>query len=350
MPTSTDSLERDTLTGRWFEVFKAGTHTDSKRIIRIWTPDELEQMVKNFIPDSFSVPVTLGHNVTCSTPAHGWVSELKIVGNSLYCRVKHLTEKFLDMFNSKQIPNRSLAIELTENGPSLVHLAFLGAVPPAIDLEPILSFSQVEKQVFHYEVFMPPDQPTENDTPLSVTEQVQEDEPTEPEMEMEVESSQPPISQQQSSTPTTEQLLAIIANLNQENKKLEIARRAVEDELIRTEISSIVKATMDAIRQTTSIPPYIEDGNGLTAFVSSLVSRKDAIKYTSADGSEKTISTVEFFSKMITSLAKSSSPVDVSYRKPSSNFSAPQKTNSSNHYEMELVEMIVSGAKNVRPS
>jgi hypothetical protein len=333
-------MATDTLTGKWVEIFKTGVHQDSRGNKREWHKFELEQMVNNFAHNSFSVPLTLGHNVTDSTPAYGWISDLKIVGNSLYCKVKHVANSFLELFNARQIPNRSLAIGINEKGCSIMHLAFLGAVPPAIELAPIISFSKSEeKQVFYYEVFMQ-DQPIENGSPPEPP--PQELPKDEPPMEMEVEIEPPP---------PYDPMAAMIAELKQENIRLANEKKMAEDALAVSVLTSAVMDVMKSIRETSGVLPYAEDGGGLSAFVSSVVQQVKTIKYTSLSGEEKRVSGVEFFKGFIKSIV-SSPPIDISTQKPlhTSFHSAFSAANPQiNPQEKEIVERIVAGAKKVRP-
>ena len=335
----------DTLSNRWLEIFKTGTHTDSQGVAKEWTLTELESIVENFSPNSFSVPVTIGHDVDDASPAYGWVSELKIIGQSLYCQVKHLTDLFLALFNARQIPNRSVSIGMTEQGPALLHLAFLGAIPPAIsDLKPVLSFSRVNEKL-NYRIStmpinqtpMPSDPPkkddTEEDQQPQEEDKPQEEEPPETEVEVNLAVQEKPIQEQVSSQSREDELLATISRLRDEKQQ-------AEDALLLERVSMIIEQTLKDIRSMPNVMPFIEDGNGLASFVSSIVGMKK-FSYESQSGKKVTTTPIEFFNKFIKSMSTSPS-VDVK-KKPASSFSRDQKMSTPNN---SIVDTIVSAAKN----
>ncbi len=126
----------------WIEVFKTGNQVDSQGNERAWTESDLTEIVQNFQPNTFTVPIILGHQNSDKSPAYGWVSSLKKEGDRLYAKLANVLETFAVSFKNKQYPNRSVRIDVTDRGLELGHLAFLGATPPAIDLQPIIQFKR----------------------------------------------------------------------------------------------------------------------------------------------------------------------------------------------------------------
>lgn len=126
----------------WITIFRTGTHIDSQGQEDIWTDNDLDKLIANFQPNTFSVPIVLGHQTADYSPAQGWVASLKKQGGLLYAKLANVLENFAISFKNKQYPNRSVAIDITNEGPVLRHLAFLGAVPPAIELPPVLQFKR----------------------------------------------------------------------------------------------------------------------------------------------------------------------------------------------------------------
>ena len=127
---------------RRIPVFRVGKHTDSSGEEKDWSDAKLEQLVANFQPNTFTVPVVLGHQTADYSPAQGWVAFLEKKGELVYATLANILEDFAISFKNKQYPNRSVAIDETDQGPVLRHLAFLGAAAPAIDLPPILQFKR----------------------------------------------------------------------------------------------------------------------------------------------------------------------------------------------------------------
>ncbi|MBO5385291.1 hypothetical protein J6A64_03155 [bacterium] len=112
----------------WCEIFRTGTHTDSKGNKRVWTFDDLHTIERNFRNVNSDVPICCGHPKT-NSPAYGWVKELKVAGNKLYASFKDVQEEFKTAVNKGLFKTRS--ISLTKD---LVprHIAFLGGQSPAI--------------------------------------------------------------------------------------------------------------------------------------------------------------------------------------------------------------------------
>jgi hypothetical protein len=114
----------------WFEVFKAGTQTDSKGVTREFSEADLNSVVANFKPKT--APLVIGHP-TMESPAWGWASELKAEDGVLYAKADEVSSEFAQAVEDKRYPNRSVKLEKVENGYKLAHIGYLGGKPPAVD-------------------------------------------------------------------------------------------------------------------------------------------------------------------------------------------------------------------------
>lgn len=114
----------------WFEVFRAGTQTDSKGVEHTFSDADLNSVVTNFKPKS--APLVIGHP-KMDDPAWGWASELKAVGGSLFAKAEDVCAEFAQAVESKRYPNRSVKLEKVANGYQLAHIGYLGGKPPAVE-------------------------------------------------------------------------------------------------------------------------------------------------------------------------------------------------------------------------
>lgn len=113
----------------WFEIFRAGKHTDSKGNTAEFSAADLQSVVNNFKPKT--APLVIGHPDQ-NDPAWGWAAELKIEGDKLFARADDVATDFANAVESKRFPNRSVRLVKTANGYELGHIGFLGAKPPAV--------------------------------------------------------------------------------------------------------------------------------------------------------------------------------------------------------------------------
>jgi len=111
---------------KWFPFFKTGKHTSSTGQAFDATSESLDKIID--MNKSREVPIAIGHPTT-SSPAWGWVNELKRVGDTLYAKPKQLVAEFEAMVNKGMFKNISVSLN-----PDLTirHIGFLGATPPAI--------------------------------------------------------------------------------------------------------------------------------------------------------------------------------------------------------------------------
>jgi hypothetical protein len=122
----------------FIEIFRSGEQTDSQGNTRLWTEDDLDQVVANHADERFgSAPIVVGHPKT-DDPAYGWTSELKKVGNTLLAKFKEINPAFEKLVREGAFKKRSVRLIEGEHGWTLAHIGFLGAAAPAVEgLKPI---------------------------------------------------------------------------------------------------------------------------------------------------------------------------------------------------------------------
>jgi len=131
----------------WIEIFRAGTNTDSKGRTCTWTQADLDKMVNSYNPADFEAPVVIGHPKDTS-PAYGWVEGLKRTGDLLLAKFKQVAPEFSKLVEAGRYKKRS--VRVLQNG-TLGHVAFLGAVPPAIDgLKDIEFSADIDAEDYDY--------------------------------------------------------------------------------------------------------------------------------------------------------------------------------------------------------
>lgn len=138
----------------WVEIFRAGTHKDSKGREFTASEADLDQIVANH--KLGAAPAVIGHPKQ-DGPAYAWVGDLMRKGASLFSKFADINPAFDDGVALGAYRNRSISlINDPEHGLRLRHVGWLGAVPPAIDgLSPTpVQFSQAdEAEVFEFAAF-----------------------------------------------------------------------------------------------------------------------------------------------------------------------------------------------------
>lgn len=136
MSTAT-ATPRDSTTAKapqlrgWVEIFKAGTHTDSKGREFKASTEDLDQIVANHALGR--APGVLGHPKD-NDPAYLWVDGLKRDGESLFAKFADINPAFDDGVALGAYRNRSIkVVRDRKHGLRLWHVGWLGAQPPAID-------------------------------------------------------------------------------------------------------------------------------------------------------------------------------------------------------------------------
>lgn len=112
----------------WFEIFKAGTHTDSSGNTREWSLEDIEEIASSYNPGERMAPIVIGHP-EMDSPAYGWIDALKVEGEKLLARPGQIVDQFREWVRQGLYKKVSIALypDLT-----LRHVGFLGAAPPSI--------------------------------------------------------------------------------------------------------------------------------------------------------------------------------------------------------------------------
>jgi hypothetical protein len=120
----------------WIEVFRAGTHTDSKGVTVSFTAADLDEMAANTVKLG-PAPAVLGHPKH-NDPAYGW-GQAKREGDSLFVKFDDINPAFEAGVASGAYRNRSVSVyKDPAHGWRVRHVGWLGASPPAIDgLKPL---------------------------------------------------------------------------------------------------------------------------------------------------------------------------------------------------------------------
>ncbi|WP_338669765.1 phage protease [Pseudodesulfovibrio methanolicus] len=116
------------MSGKWINIFRTGTHTDSSGRTRTWTEGDLDRIVGNFTQRTEDPPVVFGHPKD-SDPAQGWFTAVRRSGEFLQAQFARFTDKARQGVKNKAWKYVSLSLT-----PDLRirHLGLLGAVPPAV--------------------------------------------------------------------------------------------------------------------------------------------------------------------------------------------------------------------------
>lgn len=130
------------------EVFKAGTHTDSKGRKISFSQADLDQMIVNHALGA--APAVIGHPKD-TAPAYAQVEEYKREGDSLFAKFTKINPAFEAGVESGAYFNRSVSVHKDDtHGWRVRHVGWLGAVPPAIDgLQPV-EFSVDDDSCFEF--------------------------------------------------------------------------------------------------------------------------------------------------------------------------------------------------------
>lgn len=112
----------------WVEIFKTGTHADSKGRKSEYTHEILDDMVSLYNSKHDLAPIVKGHPVS-NSPAYGWVDKLARRGNKLLAYLKDINSEFASEI--KEGRYKKVSISLTPDL-NLRHIGFLGAASPAV--------------------------------------------------------------------------------------------------------------------------------------------------------------------------------------------------------------------------
>jgi len=126
MTIKKDSKEK--FESQWHEVFAAGTHTASDGSSHTFTGQDVERIASVYNSQSdHEAPIVIGHPKT-DDPAYGWIDKVKAEGGKLYAKFKDTAAEFVDLVKAGRFKKKSIKL----NKGLLVHVGFLGAVPPAV--------------------------------------------------------------------------------------------------------------------------------------------------------------------------------------------------------------------------
>lgn len=126
----------------WFEIFKAGTQTDSRGNSREWSESDLDNIIRNTEASGVDIPLVYGHPKD-NSPAMGWVDKVKREGNRLLARIKEIQPEMKTNIQKRLYPNRSISLR-SDN--TLRHIGFLGGVAPAVKGLGPINFSAGEEE------------------------------------------------------------------------------------------------------------------------------------------------------------------------------------------------------------
>jgi predicted transcriptional regulator len=134
------------MSNQWIEIFHAGSYGQQGS----YTEHDLDRVVSNYDPSFHEAPVVIG-TPKDGSPAWAWVAQLKREGTALLGRLTQVQPAFEQMLKQGQFPKRSIAFYRTVNGPSLRHIGFLGARPPALEGLPGVAFSSSTQRAIEIE-------------------------------------------------------------------------------------------------------------------------------------------------------------------------------------------------------
>ena len=113
---------------QWVAISRIGKVLDSKGVERDLDEDFLKQVIANFTPDD--APAVIGHPDD-NSPAFGWANALRLDSDGvLKAQFADTDDEFEGMVEAGKFRKRSASFYL--NPPSLRHVGFLGAMPPAV--------------------------------------------------------------------------------------------------------------------------------------------------------------------------------------------------------------------------
>lgn len=120
-------MPKEGFKNQWIEISRVGKHKDSTGVERDLTADFFEKIIGNTKPKN--APITIGHP-EMNAPAFGWVTKLRMNGNVLEAQFAETNDDFEQMVERGEFKKRSASFYMYP--PSLKHVGFLGATPPAV--------------------------------------------------------------------------------------------------------------------------------------------------------------------------------------------------------------------------
>ncbi len=129
---------------KWIQIFEAGTHTDSAGKKRTYTADDISRTAQLYGGRQKDAPLTLGHPED-NAPAYGWIESLKAESGKLFMKTKDVTDELKGWVKKRMF--KHISPSFYPDG-RIRHLAFLGAVMPAIKSlpeVPVAAFAEGEE-------------------------------------------------------------------------------------------------------------------------------------------------------------------------------------------------------------
>ncbi|SIR42762.1 hypothetical protein SAMN05880590_1315 [Rhizobium sp. RU35A] len=121
-----------------FEIFRSGTHTDSRGRPFAFSDDDLAAIASSYDPALSHAPIVVGHPKQ-DDPAYGWVKSVAFRDGRLVVEPEDLESQFADLVRTGRFRQRSAAFFAPDhpNNPTpgryyLRHVGFLGAAAPAV--------------------------------------------------------------------------------------------------------------------------------------------------------------------------------------------------------------------------
>lgn len=127
---------KDLLAGKWVEILRAGTWNRTT-----FTTDDLNKIASDYDPNFRIAPLVVGHpsmlKVEGERPAHGVITALQVIGDSLQAKIDNLSDEVRTGLSSGRWINRSIETMKFGRGDDrgwyLTGLALLGGSQPAVD-------------------------------------------------------------------------------------------------------------------------------------------------------------------------------------------------------------------------
>jgi Mu-like prophage I protein len=152
----------DTLPGmKAFELFKVGKHTSASGAVIEFSDEDLKKAVAAYDPSVSEAPLVIGHPKD-TAPSYGWVKGLSFADGSVTADPEQVDPEFSEIVQAGRYKKRSASwytpgsanhpLKGTDKHDTyyLRHVAFLGAVPPAIKGLKEVAFSDAEEGVVEF--------------------------------------------------------------------------------------------------------------------------------------------------------------------------------------------------------
>ena len=137
-------------------IFSPGRQISAQGVERIFSKQDLQQVVDSYDPVIHEAPIRCGHTDNDSVPSWGWVKGVKMKGEDLYAEVE-FTPQMGGFIRDKLYKKVSASFYSPESkinhSPgkwSLRHVAMLGGQPPAVKGLKGFSYSELEDGVVDF--------------------------------------------------------------------------------------------------------------------------------------------------------------------------------------------------------